>query len=274
VGDLGNDGELEVVAGTWTGGSAITPDVYVAMAYNTSSGAKAVRGEDRVPLPGRRVVGGSSVGQPVLADWDGDGVTEIIIGSDHGGLFCWEPVWSSSTETFALVPEKGWPILHREIQRSPAVADLDVDGFSELVVPTNDGYVHVYDLPGTTIVWGAAGYDLRRSGYVPPAGFGRPDAMDDLAAGPEGVRVGANPFREETRVRFRSVTSGPARVLVFDAAGRRVRTLLDAHSLEAGIHEVVWNGRDDAGASVPSGVYFGLVQTGEFEFKRRMVKMQ
>jgi hypothetical protein len=37
---------------------------------------------------------------------------------------------------------------------------------------------------------------------------------------------------------------------------------------------VVWNGRDDAGASVPSGVYFGLVQTGEFEFKRRMVKMQ
>jgi hypothetical protein len=244
------------------------------MAYETSSGAKSVLGEDDHPLPGVRTEEGpSSVGYPVLVDWDGDDVLEIIVGSNHGGLFCWEPVWNGTSQTFSLVPEKGWPILHRETQGSVAVADLDGDEFSELVVPVDDGYVHVYDLPGATIAWGAAGYDLRRSGYVPPGTFARADSTDSLEMGAESILVAGNPFRDMTRVRFRSIAPGPAQVLIFDSSGRRVRTLLDSESLAPGIHEVIWDGRDNRGSSVADGVYFGLVRTGEFEFKRRLVKV-
>ena len=48
---------------------------------------------------------------------------------------------------------------------------------------------------------------------------------------------------------------GDVSVTVYDAAGRRVRTLLDAEPGRAGRNEVVWNGTDDAGRSAASGVY-------------------
>ena len=51
----------------------------------------------------------------------------------------------------------------------------------------------------------------------------------------------------------------PARSLssvrVYDVAGRLVRTLVEGN-LDAGPHEIVWDGTDDAGRRVASGVYF------------------
>jgi flagellar hook assembly protein FlgD len=49
-----------------------------------------------------------------------------------------------------------------------------------------------------------------------------------------------------------------------DAAGRRVRTLVTGAVLTAGPQEAQWNGRDDAGRAVRSGVYYcHLVADGE-----------
>lgn len=273
VSSLGGDSWLELVAGTFDSGS--TADrVHVAMGYHTSSGMKVVRGEGKIVLPGRRVEDPSTIGYPILVDWDGDDVLEIIMASNHGALFCWEPVWNASPQTFTLNLEKGWPILHREIQGSPAVADIDGDDFAELIVPTDDGYIHVYNLPGTTIGWGAAGYDVRRSGFVPIGAFSRADSVEAPAVGLKEVLVGENPFQEKTKVSFRSIETGPVEVLIFDARGRRVRTLLKVESMQPGVHEVQWDGRDDLGNPISSGVYFGLVRTGGFELKTRLVKIQ
>jgi flagellar hook assembly protein FlgD len=43
-------------------------------------------------------------------------------------------------------------------------------------------------------------------------------------------------------------------VVVFDALGRRVRTLVDG-PLAAGRHEIAWDGRDGRGVDAPAGVY-------------------
>ena len=47
----------------------------------------------------------------------------------------------------------------------------------------------------------------------------------------------------------------PVRLAVYDIAGRRRSTLLD-RELPGGMTEVVWDGRDEAGARVASGIYF------------------
>lgn len=63
-----------------------------------------------------------------------------------------------------------------------------------------------------------------------------------------------NPFNPQTTLRLAMSRAGQVSVEVFDVRGRRVRTLVDG-SLEAGRHDLVWNGTDDAGQVVSSGVY-------------------
>jgi len=72
-----------------------------------------------------------------------------------------------------------------------------------------------------------------------------------------------NPFNPSTTVSFAVVGDGstPVTVDVFDLAGRRVKRLLD-DVLPAGAHGARWNGRDDAGARMPSGVYLARVRAG------------
>jgi len=72
------------------------------------------------------------------------------------------------------------------------------------------------------------------------------------------LRVSPSPFGVQTEISFGlpgSAARAPAEVLVLDAAGRRVRSL---HSgvAEAGLQRVVWDGKDDQGAPVASGIYF------------------
>ncbi len=71
-----------------------------------------------------------------------------------------------------------------------------------------------------------------------------------------------NPFNPSTTVRFELPTAGRVRLAVYDVSGARVTALLNEH-LEAGVHEVSWHGRDDAGREMPSGVYHYRLQQGE-----------
>lgn len=69
-----------------------------------------------------------------------------------------------------------------------------------------------------------------------------------------------NPFNPRTTVAFTLSAAGVARVSVVDAAGRHVAVLLE-RALEAGRHAVAWNGLDEAGRAVPSGVYLVRVES-------------
>jgi hypothetical protein len=69
-----------------------------------------------------------------------------------------------------------------------------------------------------------------------------------------------NPARPAAVLRFRLETAGPAHVALYDVAGRRVRALLDAE-LPPGRHEVAFDGRNDAGAPVATGLYFARIAT-------------
>ena len=64
-----------------------------------------------------------------------------------------------------------------------------------------------------------------------------------------------NPLAGESLLTFDLAQGGDARLEVFDAAGRRVATLLDA-GLEPGRYSLHWNGRGDAGDALGAGLYF------------------
>lgn len=72
-----------------------------------------------------------------------------------------------------------------------------------------------------------------------------------------------NPFAAATRVQFSLAGSSPVVLRVLDVSGRAVRTLLDASTLGAGVHEAVWDGVDDSGVRMGSGLYFLRIETDE-----------
>ncbi len=68
-----------------------------------------------------------------------------------------------------------------------------------------------------------------------------------------------NPFNPTTNIQFEIPRSGSVTIAIFDIRGRAIRSYPSARR-EAGVHSIVWDGRDDAHAAVSSGIYFCRVQ--------------
>ena len=82
-----------------------------------------------------------------------------------------------------------------------------------------------------------------------------------------------NPFNPLTTIRFDLARPGPVRLSIYDPRGRRVRVLVDA-TLPADRHERLWDGRDQRGARVSSGIYYSRLETAEGMFHRKMVLLK
>lgn len=70
-----------------------------------------------------------------------------------------------------------------------------------------------------------------------------------------------NPFNPTTSLRFRTRTAGYVRVRIYGPHGRAIRTLLDTPFLGAGYHDVEFDGHDNSGNRVASGIYFYRIET-------------
>jgi hypothetical protein len=82
-----------------------------------------------------------------------------------------------------------------------------------------------------------------------------------------------NPFNPRTTIRFSLAESGTARLVVYDAGGRKVKTLVDG-AQTAGVHEVVWDGTNDSGSPVASGVYWSQLHVKGFTSNKKLVVLK
>ncbi len=82
-----------------------------------------------------------------------------------------------------------------------------------------------------------------------------------------------NPFNPRTSIRFGLPAAGRVSVDLFDASGRKIRTLIDERR-DAGFHTVVWDGRDAENHPVGSGVYYYTVKSGELKAGHKMMLLK
>ncbi len=86
-----------------------------------------------------------------------------------------------------------------------------------------------------------------------------------------------NPFNPSTTISFDlSATMGvnqPVNLTVYDIRGRHVRTLIDSE-LGPGSHKIHWDGRNDRGEMVSSGIYLYTLRAGEERFTRKMTVLK
>jgi hypothetical protein len=82
-----------------------------------------------------------------------------------------------------------------------------------------------------------------------------------------------NPFYPRTTIQYSLPSAGEVELAIFDASGRRVRTLVRGHQ-DAGEHQVRWLADDDGGRAVPVGVYFYSLRAGGEEARRKMLLVE
>ncbi|MCK4223534.1 MAG: T9SS type A sorting domain-containing protein [candidate division Zixibacteria bacterium] len=83
-----------------------------------------------------------------------------------------------------------------------------------------------------------------------------------------------NPFNPETRIKYtvdsRQTHSIPITLKIYNILGQLVKTLVD-EAQEPGRYEVIWDGKDEEGNDVVSGIYFYQLTTGEFSQTKKMI---
>jgi hypothetical protein len=98
------------------------------------------------------------------------------------------------------------------------------------------------------------------------------DPGDDLSSpGHFAVKQNyPNPFNATTNIEFSLQKSVFVELSIYDILGRKVRTLVSEH-LSSGNKSVVWDGKNERGEDVASGIYFYRIEAGEFTDSKKMV---
>ena len=146
--------------------------------------------------------------------------------------------------------------------KSATIGDIDNDNVPELVSYFSRGDLRTLLAGvgnGSTVTLVMSARTLPSKGSIPVQG------QITVKVKTSGAAVSSfaspNPFNPETAITFTVRNSGPVSVRIYSLEGRLVKTLKDDFA-QAGTHEVRWNGTDNGGNHVPSGMYFVKTESG------------
>ena len=122
----------------------------------------------------------------------------------------------------------------------------------------------------TVLTFTATGQESNYAGFDDFFGRGKLSALPDR---PQLAQNAPNPFNSQTVLAYFLSAPGPARLAVFTLTGQRV-AVLHQGSQQAGYHRLRWNGRDDAGRPVASGVYLYRLVTDESVLTRKLILLR
>ncbi len=130
-------------------------------------------------------------------------------------------------------------------------------------------------IPDSVDISGGSSPDVNQNGIPDECEETLAVAQGGTSAAGTALRLdsGPNPFSHEAIIRFEVAEAfAPARLAVYDAGGRLVRTLFDG-AAESGLRTQVWDGRDASGRRQPSGVYYFRLESGGRSASRSLVRL-
>lgn len=160
--------------------------------------------------------------------------------------------------------------------KTASIGDLDKDGIPEMVISFTRSDMNLLfgGLPNnSTVTLTMNAKTTTATGAIPIIATGTFKIKNTGPGAPVSAFASPNPFNPETAVSYTMQQSGRVSIRIYSIEGRLVKTLRDEFT-SAGTHEVRWNGMDNAGRQVPSGMYFVKTETanGSSIFKLALLK--
>ncbi|MFH1195137.1 MAG: FlgD immunoglobulin-like domain containing protein [bacterium] len=82
-----------------------------------------------------------------------------------------------------------------------------------------------------------------------------------------------NPFNPETNIEFNLPANETVKLVIYNVLGQKVKTLIN-NDMKAGSYKTVWNGRDDFGKQVASGIYMISLESNSFRATKKMTLLK
>lgn len=254
IGDVDGDNEVEIAFGT---------------VEAVSLGKILCWNLDGTLLPGfpRGVWATWVDGNTAIADVTGDGVPEIIGGTNGGKMYAITALGDSA----AGFPVSSEASSLNAFNSNPTMIDVDGDGDVELFAPCNDRKIYAWDTPGLwdpapKKTWSTYKGNSRRDGRqlldipvgISNTGSNIPDRFSLSQNYP-------NPFNPSTSIRFALAGNTFVRLSVYNVTGQQVGQLVN-ETMAPGEYQVSWNA-----SAFPSGLYFYKLETNTFTDVKRMI---
>jgi len=133
--------------------------------------------------------------------------------------------------------------------------------------------VPVAGTPIVRVIGSQGGIEPQASRFTIGRGF-----ITDVAVEKEGIPTEyklaqnfPNPFNPTTEIRFDLPKQSPVTLEIYDNLGQKVKTLIHGELMEPGYYKVSWNGTNESGASVASGVYYYRIVAEKFTQLKKMM---
>ncbi len=102
----------------------------------------------------------------------------------------------------------------------------------------------------------------------------RPDSAEDIILAPvTRISIYPNPFNPSTTIAFSTKVTREVELSLYNLKGQKVRNLFQG-KLNSGDHKLIWDGKDNDGRTVSSGIYFAKIQAGSSTQIRKMLLLK
>ena len=186
----------------------------------------------------------------VFADFNNDDRPEIVSASDSGILY----ILNSDGTNYNNSPAVFAP----GISGSPCIYDLDDDGDLEVIIGGTDGLniIDVNGIKNKMRFWNTFMADNHRTGnFVFKLMTTSIEEPEVIPTTNQLLQNYPNPFNPTTTIEYTISASGKVVLAVYNILGQHIRTLFQGYQ-SVGMHKFIWDGTDNAGKRVVSGVYF------------------
>ncbi|NQV18123.1 MAG: right-handed parallel beta-helix repeat-containing protein [Armatimonadetes bacterium] len=269
-----------------SGGYAIkqyftTLDIYNSLIFNNSEGVYVAVGDY---INNNTIINNQSTGLVVYCTFDGIFITNNII-YDNGTpedetqifihpnpyhySFIRNNVISGGIENIVIDGNESTVIITEIIDMNPEFVDIQSNNYrlletspcidagnssnipEEFLISDLDGNVRIWDGDGN----GVAVIDIGCYEFGAPVSTSTDDYLINHVPKYELHNNFPNPFNPSTTISFSNSEKSKVLLNVYNIKGQKVKTLVK-DTFESGTHSVIWEGSDDSGKSVCSGIYF------------------
>ncbi len=254
VQDLNGDGKSEFVIGAPFASPGVLTNAGSAYVYSGVDGALLYQKDGAADLDN---LGTSVAG---AGDVDGDGKADFFIGApyaDSGSLVDAGAAYLYSGADGSLLFEKEGSESDLLGSSVAGVGDATGDGKAEFILSAPIAQPNGLSGAGTAYVYGFVFTDAPKEKLLRPLKF-------------ELSQNYPNPFNPATTIRYALPKAQKITLEIFNIIGQRVKVLENGEQT-AGEHTLTWNGTDEKGEIVPSGVYFYKLTGENFRETKKMI---